>query len=85
MSRRNGAKNLYETGRWLFALVIKAPVPDMTIRLLSSLTGLTENRCSRSLRVYRHFKDRPELLEHLSVPEVIHIIEKGEQPRRQTY
>lgn len=67
MGRNGGAARLFETGRWLARLAEKAPVPDMTLRLLSSLTGIPEKKCRLSLRTYRVFKDNPRLLENLTV------------------
>lgn len=77
MGRNGGAARLFETGRWLARLAEKAPVPDMTLRLLSSLTGIPEKKCRLSLRTYLVFKSNPRLLENLTVRDAKKIAEES--------
>lgn len=77
MGSKGGAARLFETGRQLAGLVKKAPEPDMTLRLLSSLTGIPEKKCRLSLRTYLVFKGNPRLLENLTVRDAKKIAEES--------
>ena len=60
-----------------------------TMAKLEQATGLSQHLCSTSLKIYKHFKDAPELLEGLTMRDVAALIsppkEKGEKPNKPDY
>lgn len=60
-----------------------------TMAKLEQATGLSQHLCSTALKIYKHFKDAPELLEELTMRDVAALIsppkEKGEKPHKPDY
>lgn len=60
-----------------------------TMEKLEQVSGLNQWLCSTALKIYKHFKDAPELLEGLTMRDVAALIsppkEKGEKPHKPDY
>lgn len=60
-----------------------------TMAKLEQATGLSQHLCSTALKIYKHFKDAPELLEGLTMRDVAALIsppkDKGEKPHKPDY
>lgn len=60
-----------------------------TMAKLEQATGLSKSLCDTALKIYKHFKDAPELLEGLTMRDVAALIsppkDKGEKPRKTDY
>lgn len=82
------ANRHFEMGKILYECVSKLRgLPTMA--KLEQATGLSQHLCSTALKIYKHFKDSPELLEGLTMRDVAALIsppkEKGEKPRKPDY
>lgn len=82
------ARRHYEMGKILDAGIGKMRgLPTMA--KLEQATGLSHHMCSTALKIYKHFKDAPELLEGLTMRDVAALIsppkEKGEKTHKPDY
>lgn len=82
------AQRHYEMGQILNTCIGRVRgIPTMA--KLEQATGLSQHLCSTALKIYKHFKDAPELLEGLTMRDVAALIsppkDKGEKPRKTDY
>lgn len=77
------AQRHFEIGKIIYATICKLRgLP--TMGKLEQATGLGHHMCSTALKIYKHFKDAPELLEGLTMRDVAALISPPKEKREKT-
>lgn len=64
----------FEAGEIIYNAIYDFPVKNLNYKTVAEATGLSPVQVSNALKVYKHFKDNPKLIDNLTMKDAISFI-----------
>lgn len=70
---KSSVEDYFEAGEILFKAVLELPC-KVNYKMLADSTGITPIQVSNALKIYKYFKDAPELMDNLTMKDAVRLI-----------